>query len=821
MSSNEADHVSDSGISEIEMPETPTEPMRTVSRELPVVPDKYRTHTEGKKFVNKWNPSETPIMMDYLKSVLPYRLTHRKPEPGPAVQSRTLNFSHDLHNRKYEDEKIEPAAFFFNESISAVWLGHSSVLFQLHGVTFLVDPVRNHRLGRGPFFRQVRRAGHAVYSWEALPRVDVVLLTHAHAGHFEAKTIKSLESTYHPTFVCPDGMGPMIAKCGADATRIHSLRLWKVYSARLTEPQQVDIDITLVPTQSYHDAGCCKENAVLWGGFHVRATRAAITHSSLVIGPSGYDPEWAATLGKLGPVDLAFIGIGGSEPGFLTQHHMTPFDAVALHRQIASEFTVGTHWGTYHQPGAWETLLEPALTLADAVAEAPAAAPIITTVIGETIFPQRGPEHKQLNVLTSATVAAVRDIIANDLTMPNLLATGGPADRGQTARVLHKIAFQRTTELVGVLEAAKDESGGAYRVDVDAVQALVLLAAAAARHVVDTQVADNIGQTTRGDALQAILDIEPLRLGAMVRETLLALTSDAIMDIPDRFQLYWPRSDDATRRLTIGLESDPLAAVVRALNTDRGQAALPTGSVVFLSPSALEPVLHDLVDDADTNDPRFLWAGIVMRGLQSMQVGDEVLDVPVVWMCKAPSPTRAEYVPPGIEPVDFFAGTPTGTTRRGPDLHSLPLLLLHQHSASPQARAACRAPHVPLTEQECGKLLGFALQTREEMVSSFAYTTDLVDTFPQAAFLRSFRLLAPLLPPIHPEDAYSGTLVGRTFQHLGLLDPTIPEDELHVDTFSYRNARPSAPHGPARHGLASYVPLLEPTEVEIVLEVAG
>ena len=63
--------------------------------------------------------------------------------------------------------------------------------------------------------------------------------------------------------------------------------------------------------------------------------------------------------------------------------HVTPEEALIIHREIGSKQSVGMHWGTFQLTA--EPMLEPAERLARATAEAgPDTAPFETMAIGET-----------------------------------------------------------------------------------------------------------------------------------------------------------------------------------------------------------------------------------------------------------------------------------------------------------------------------------------------------------------------------------------------------------------------------------------------------
>ncbi|MFN7138137.1 MAG: MBL fold metallo-hydrolase [Limisphaerales bacterium] len=95
--------------------------------------------------------------------------------------------------QKIESPKHKPApSHWCNNSLSATWLGHSTVLLNFYGVNILTDPVLMSRVGAdlrigtlGP-----KRAVAPALTVEELPRIDLILLSHAHMDHFDLPTLR-------------------------------------------------------------------------------------------------------------------------------------------------------------------------------------------------------------------------------------------------------------------------------------------------------------------------------------------------------------------------------------------------------------------------------------------------------------------------------------------------------------------------------------------------------------------------------------------------------------------------------------------------------
>jgi L-ascorbate metabolism protein UlaG (beta-lactamase superfamily) len=91
----------------------------------------------------------------------------------------------------------KPRPAFWNDSgLHAAWLGHSTVLLKIEGITILTDPVFSARVGLnfGPLTLGLKRIVAPALEWKEVPRPDIVLLSHAHMDHFDLPSLRSLES---------------------------------------------------------------------------------------------------------------------------------------------------------------------------------------------------------------------------------------------------------------------------------------------------------------------------------------------------------------------------------------------------------------------------------------------------------------------------------------------------------------------------------------------------------------------------------------------------------------------------------------------------
>src|ERR1051325_4730174 len=86
--------------------------------------------------------------------------------------------------------KPEPSKWSETQG-TLVWIGHSTVLINFFGVIILTDPVLFPRIGiRLPGFTiGPKRLSAPALQFHELPRIDLILLSHAHFDHFDLRTL--------------------------------------------------------------------------------------------------------------------------------------------------------------------------------------------------------------------------------------------------------------------------------------------------------------------------------------------------------------------------------------------------------------------------------------------------------------------------------------------------------------------------------------------------------------------------------------------------------------------------------------------------------
>ncbi|HEY0299839.1 MAG TPA: MBL fold metallo-hydrolase [Rhizomicrobium sp.] len=225
---------------------------------------------------------------------------------------------------------FDPKALRHNPSIT--WIGHSTFLVRMDGVTFLTDPIFSERASPVGFAGPARVVEPGV-PLDALPRLDFALVSHNHYDHFDFASIAALAQRNVPIFV-PLGLGELVTAAGGRAIE---LDWWQ--SAQIGS-----VSVHCVPAQHFSGRSLTDGDQTLWAGWVVEGASRRFYHA----GDTGYFNGFKEIGERLGPIDLAAIPIGAYDPSVIMQFvHMNPEEAVQAGVDSRASTVVGMHWGTF------------------------------------------------------------------------------------------------------------------------------------------------------------------------------------------------------------------------------------------------------------------------------------------------------------------------------------------------------------------------------------------------------------------------------------------------------------------------------------------
>lgn len=215
---------------------------------------------------------------------------------------------------------------------SITWIGHSTFLVRMDGVTFLTDPVFSQRASPFSFMGPKRMVPPGVPP-EALPKIDFVLLSHDHYDHADIRTVRWL-SYQGIRFVVPLGLRDWVRKAGGEAVE---LDWWQ-------ETERNGLRITCVPAQHFSGRSLRDRFQRLWCGYVVSGPTRRFYHA----GDSGYSPDFKLIGEQLGPIDLATVPIGAYLPADIMHFvHTDPEEALQIAEDVKARRAVAMHFGTF------------------------------------------------------------------------------------------------------------------------------------------------------------------------------------------------------------------------------------------------------------------------------------------------------------------------------------------------------------------------------------------------------------------------------------------------------------------------------------------
>ncbi len=220
------------------------------------------------------------------------------------------------------------------EALSVTFINHASFYVQVGGRAVLLDPIWSARCSPMPGFgpKRVRAPGQKL---EALPGVDLLLLSHCHYDHLDLPTLRQVRRLWQPAAVTGLGNARHLAKAGIP--HAHELDWWQTHhSGGLT--------ITYVPAQHFSARTPWDRNQALWGGFVIQGGGQTLYFAA----DSGWCGHFAEIAQRFPRIDCALIPIGAYEPrGFMRFQHMNPEEAVQAHLALGARRSLGMHYGTF------------------------------------------------------------------------------------------------------------------------------------------------------------------------------------------------------------------------------------------------------------------------------------------------------------------------------------------------------------------------------------------------------------------------------------------------------------------------------------------
>ena len=264
-----------------------------------------------------------------------------------------------------------------NVRLSALWIGHATVLLQMDDKVIITDPFLSETAGE--FARRVVEPGIDPVN---IPPCDVILISHSHFDHLNLSSIEFLaEKNKKAALIFPEDCENYMPQFDIDMIR---LKNDNGYERKIIGDSVTVNGVKITTVFAQHWGGRYGFDGYLWGDNAF--TGYIIQYNGLTVyfaGDTGYDPLKFKQISERYNIDLALIPIGPcadcKQCG--TYNHVFPPDAYSIFRDLDAKWMVPIHYGTLHFAQA--NPMEPVIAFREIVKENKAEEKIPILEIGE------------------------------------------------------------------------------------------------------------------------------------------------------------------------------------------------------------------------------------------------------------------------------------------------------------------------------------------------------------------------------------------------------------------------------------------------------
>ena len=233
---------------------------------------------------------------------------------------------------------VSPKSSLPKDETKVTMVGHATLLIQMGGLNILTDPVYSERASPIDYIGPKRHNPPGI-PFKALPRIDVILVTHNHYDHLDLQTLSKLVARDNPKIYTPLGNDTII-QASIETADIQT----GDWGDEFMHNSQLKIHFE--PCQHWSARGTGDRRMALWAAFVLES----VSHKVYHIGDTGFGKgnNYRDAAKKHDGFDLAILPIGAYEPRwFMKSSHQNPREAVTGLQLCKARYGLGHHWGTF------------------------------------------------------------------------------------------------------------------------------------------------------------------------------------------------------------------------------------------------------------------------------------------------------------------------------------------------------------------------------------------------------------------------------------------------------------------------------------------
>ncbi|MCB1200801.1 MAG: MBL fold metallo-hydrolase [Leptospiraceae bacterium] len=236
-------------------------------------------------------------------------------------------------------EKIDETQLLSVEDrLSIIWVGHSTFIIKMQGVTILTDPVFSDRVSPVSFAGP-KRISPLPWQIAELPKIDYVIISHNHYDHLDTASIAELEKKFAPVFLVPLKIKETLKKAGAQ--KVVELDWWQYIPF---ESDNKKLTFHCTPAKHFSGRGVADRDETLWAGWYMEYGQ----HKIYFAGDTAYSNHFQEIRQRLGAPTIAMLPIGAYQPRwFMRAVHVNPEEAVQAFIDLSAKEFIAMHWGTF------------------------------------------------------------------------------------------------------------------------------------------------------------------------------------------------------------------------------------------------------------------------------------------------------------------------------------------------------------------------------------------------------------------------------------------------------------------------------------------